>query len=112
MARPRSRLGISGGPWRPPWGGPAVPEYVAFETDSFEYLEASPGLALIRLAGRWLADEECSLSDLELLVEREGTTLSVAPLPGGGSPPAVARAEGTPWRAGFSVPLDLVSDPA
>jgi hypothetical protein len=74
----------------------------AFEVDKFEYVDAAPGLALVRLAGRWRAQPD---GDVGLVAWLAGEKVPLAALP---APPA----EGGTWRAAYSSTVELMHDPA
>jgi hypothetical protein len=67
----------------------------AFEVETFEYVEAGPGLVLMRLAGTWRAGDPPGRTDLVAVSGGERVPLS--PLP----PPPATGADGL-WRAAFS----------
>jgi hypothetical protein len=71
----------------------------AFRVETFEYVDAGPELALLRLAGRWAAGHPPG--GLVLVAVAGGERVELPPLP---APPA---AEGV-WRAAFSVDADLL----
>jgi hypothetical protein len=74
-----------------------------FTVDEFEYVEAGPGLALLRLAGRWRAGAPALAVPLVAVSGDERLTLP--PLP---APPA---SDGT-WRAAYSAPSEMLHDAA
>ena len=74
-------------------GGPA------FKVESFEYVEAGPGLALLRLAGHWRGD--VPEGDVVLVARSRGERTELAPLP---APPA----DGGTWRAAYSADAELL----
>jgi predicted nucleic acid-binding Zn-ribbon protein len=77
------------------------PQRPAFQVETFEYVEAGPGLALLRLAGTWRAGDPPG--GAELVVVSAGERVTLAPLP---APPA---GDGDPlWRAAYSAPPDLL----
>lgn len=73
----------------------------SLEVEGFESVPAGPGLALLRLSGRWRPADAVPAA-LRLAVVADGRRSVFAPLPG---PPTGEQAE---WRAGFSVPAELV----
>jgi hypothetical protein len=72
----------------------------AFELDSFEYVEAGPGLALVRLAGTWAAGNPAEVS-LFSVADGERTALPSLPAP---------PSDGDVWRGAFSGTPELVRD--
>jgi predicted nucleic acid-binding Zn-ribbon protein len=73
----------------------------AFQVEAFEYVEAGPGLALLRLAGTWRGGDP--VGGAELVAVSAGERVTLAPLP---APPA---GEGDPlWRAAYSAPPRLL----
>jgi hypothetical protein len=75
----------------------------AFEAEEFEYVEAGPDLALVRLSGTWRSG--VPRGEVGLVAWISGERIPLEPLP------APAGSEGS-WRAAFSAPVSLVSDPA
>jgi hypothetical protein len=75
----------------------------AFEVEVFEFVDAAPGLALVRLSGSWRAGEP--KGDVGLVAWLGGERIPLSPLP---APPV---GEGS-WRAAYSAPPDLLTDPA
>jgi hypothetical protein len=76
----------------------------AFEVEEFEYVDAGPDLALVRLSGHWRSGE--TGDDVGLVAWLGGERIPLSPLP---APPA---SDGESWRAAFSAPPSLLSDPA
>jgi hypothetical protein len=76
----------------------------AFEAEEFEYVDAGPDLALVRLSGRWRSDEP--RGEVGLVAWLGGERIPLSPLP---APPA---ADGGSWRAAYSAPPALLADPA
>jgi hypothetical protein len=74
-----------------------------FAVEEFEYVEASPGLALLRLAGTWRAGAPPLAVALVAVSEDERLTLSALP-----APPA---SDGS-WRAAYSASPALLRDAA
>jgi uncharacterized coiled-coil protein SlyX len=75
----------------------------AFEVEEFEYVEAGPDLALVRLSGTWRPG--APRGDVGLVAWLSGERIPLEPLP------APSGSEGS-WRAAFSAPVSVVSDPA
>jgi hypothetical protein len=74
----------------------------AFTVEEFEFVEAGPGLALLRLSGAWhdAAPEEA----VPLVALSGGQRLTLAALP---APPSADGA----WRAAYSASPELLRDP-
>ena len=75
----------------------------AFRVEKFEYVDAAPGLALVRLAGSWAAGEPGG--EVGLVAWLAGEKVPLAPLP---APPAEDEA----WRAAYSATPEVIHDPA
>jgi hypothetical protein len=75
----------------------------AFQAEEFEYVEAGPDLALVRLSGTWRSS--APRDEVALVAWLSGERIPLDPLP------APAASEGS-WRAAFSAPLSLAADPA
>jgi hypothetical protein len=73
-----------------------------FTVESFEFVDAAPGLALLRLSGSW--DSGSAPADVELIAISRGERETLPPLP---APPAV---DGM-WRAAFSASPEMLDDP-
>lgn len=74
----------------------------AFTVDSFEFVDAAPGLALLRLSGAWGTSDPPADVALVAVVSGDRETLPSLP-----APPA---ADGT-WRAAFSASPEILGDP-
>jgi chromosome segregation ATPase len=74
----------------------------AFELEEFEYLPATAGTALVRVAGSWLAED---VSQPALLVRTPFGDDRVDPLPDSAGEPVT----GAPWRAAFSLALHVIT---
>jgi hypothetical protein len=83
---------------------------LAFEIDGYEYIQASDELGLLRIAGRWLSPADRALGDIALVVDRDGETSEFSPLPDLHSVAPVASPAGEPWRAAFTVSVELLED--
>lgn len=82
-----------------------------FRADRFEYVVASDELALLRLSGQWRLRDLAPHAGLILEAMTGQQRLTFAPLPDSvDTDQAGRRALG--WRASFSIPLDLVENPA
>ena len=75
----------------------------AFEVEEFEYVEAGPDLALVRLSGSWRSGTP--RDEVGLVAWLGGERIPLSPLP---APPAPDGG----WRAAYSGSVDLLSDPA
>jgi hypothetical protein len=75
----------------------------AFEVEEFEYVDAGPELALVRLSGSWRTGSPPD--EVGLVVWLRGERIPLSSLPAPPSP------EGG-WRAAFSAPPSLLADPA
>ena len=75
----------------------------AFEVEEFEFVDAAPGLALVRLSGRWQAEEP--KGDVALVAWLGGERIPLSPLP------APTAGEGS-WRGAYSAAPELLTDPA
>ncbi|HEX6388815.1 MAG TPA: hypothetical protein VFZ89_05205, partial [Solirubrobacteraceae bacterium] len=85
---------------------PGTPQ---FEVDRFEHVAASPGTALLRIAGRWRADARERLPPPILVVDDGRRTHRLQALPGPDDASPLAAPEGPEWRTAFSAPADLVN---
>jgi hypothetical protein len=72
-----------------------------FSVEEFEYVEAGPGLALLRLAGTWAAGEPHG--GVALVAAVRGERLPLSPLP-------APQAAGDFWRAAYSASPELLRD--
>jgi hypothetical protein len=75
----------------------------AFQAEEFEYVEAGPDLALVRLSGAWRSG--APHGEVGLVAWLAGERIALTPLP------APAAPEGE-WRGAYSAPVELVADPA
>jgi hypothetical protein len=71
----------------------------AFTVETFEYVEAGPSVALLRLSGVWREGDPEGV--VELVATTDGERVKLAPLP------APAARDGT-WRAAFSASPELL----
>jgi hypothetical protein len=80
-----------------------VPKFSpTFTVESFEFVDAAPGLALLRIAGTWEDDFEPVGVELVAIVGGERESLPSLPAP--------AAADGA-WRAAFSASPEMLDDP-
>ena len=75
----------------------------AFQVEEFEYVDAGPDLALVRLSGSWKTG--APKGEVGLVAWLGGERIPLSPLP---APPA----DGGAWRAAYSAPPELLTDPA
>jgi hypothetical protein len=75
---------------------------LAFEVETFEYVDAGPGVALLRLSGTWGTGTPAGEVELVAVTDGERTALAPLPTPGAG--------DGS-WRVAYSASLGLLSDP-
>src|SRR4051812_38747234 len=78
-----------------------------FEVHSFEQVPTGPGTVLLRIAGRWVGPAHERLPPPVLLVDDGRRTHRISALPGADDAAPEVRPEGAPWRAAFSVPLEV-----
>jgi hypothetical protein len=83
---------------------------LTFEIDGYEYIQASDEMGLLRIAGRWLSPADRALGDIALVVDRDGETSELLPLPDLHSVAPVASPVGEPWRAAFTIAVELLED--
>jgi hypothetical protein len=76
----------------------------AFEVETFEFVEAGPGMALLRLAGTWRAGDPPE-AQLVVYTGDDPEPVELEALP---APPAA----GGVWRAAFSTDPELLRDPS
>ena len=82
---------------------------VEFELEEFEYVPATAGTALLRVAGRWHAEAERELPPLGLVVRTPVGDDRVEPLPDAARGAPTATPDGAPWRAAFSVAIHVLT---
>lgn len=85
---------------------------VALDVDRFEHIAATAELALLRISGRWRADEATHLPAPELVVGDGDHELRLSPLPSPDDAAPHAGPEAPPWRAAFSAPAAIVASDA
>src|SRR3954466_459068 len=91
-----------------------------FDVERFEHVTATAETTLLRLSGRWRADQRERLSPPMLVVDDGSKTHRLAapprppdpppPPPAPEAPPPPAGPEGPRWRAAFSAPAALVGN--
>jgi len=81
-----------------------------FDVERFEHVAATPGTALLRVAGRWRSDQRERLSPPMLVVDDGRRTHRLAALPGPDDAAPSAGPDAPVWRAAFSAPIDLLAD--
>src|SRR3954454_24422238 len=88
-----------------------------FDVERFEHVTATPETALLRLSGRWRADQRERLSPPMLVVDDGRRTHRMAPRarPAGAAPlprpehaAPLAGPDPPRWRAAFSAPADFL----
>src|SRR5213083_2153107 len=79
-----------------------------FDVDRFEHVAATPETALLRLSGRWQADQRERLSPPMLVIDDGRRTHRLAALPGPEDAAPLAGPEAPSWRAAFSAPVALI----
>src|SRR3954449_10883514 len=79
-----------------------------FDVERFEHVAATAETALLRLSGRWRADQRERLSPPMLVVDDGSRTHRLAALPGPEDAAPLAGPDGPGWRAAFSAPRGLV----
>src|SRR3954465_13922894 len=79
-----------------------------FDVERFEHVAATAETALLRLSGRWRADQRERLSPPMLVVDDGRRTHRLAALPGPEDAAPLAGPDGPGWRAAFSAPVDLI----
>jgi hypothetical protein len=81
----------------------------SFELERFERVVAVPGIALLRVSGRFRAEAVARLEPPVLLVDGGGGPRRIQALPGAaGVTPMAGPGGGVPWRGGFPVPAHAV----
>jgi hypothetical protein len=79
----------------------------SFELERFERVVAVPGIALLRVTGRFRADAVARLKPPVLVVDDGGAQRHIEALPGAaGVTPMAGPAGGVPWRGGFPLPAE------
>src|SRR3954454_6587230 len=81
-----------------------------FDVERFEHVAATAETTLLRLSGRWRADQRERLSPPMLVVDDGSRTHRLAALPGPEDAAPLARPEGPRWRAALSAPAALVTN--
>src|SRR5947208_3875538 len=79
-----------------------------FDVDRFEHVAATPETALLRLSGRWQADQRERLSPPMLVIDDGRRTHRLPALPGPEDAAPLAGPEAPRWRAAFSAPAGLI----
>src|SRR5947208_14379162 len=79
-----------------------------FDVDRFEHVAATPETALLRLSGRWQADQRERLSPPMLVIDDGRRTHRLPALPGPGDAAPLAGPEAPRWRAASSAPAGLI----
>lgn len=84
---------------------------VSFELTTFEFVQASDELGLLRVGGRWLAPVNRVLDAVVLTVTRDSESLEIEPLPDMNAASPLASRAGEEWRAAFTMAVDVAEDP-
>src|SRR4051795_4701199 len=79
-----------------------------FDAERFEHVAATAETALLRLSGRWRADQRERLSPPMLVVDDGRRTHRLAALPGPDDAAPLAGPDPQRWRAAFSAPAPLL----
>lgn len=86
---------------------------VEFSLDRFEIVAAAPGIALLRVAGRWSnPGGAITLGTPELLVDDGNEAQRVELLPGPDHVVPAAGPGGVPWRGGFQLSPEVAENPS
>src|SRR3954453_12461184 len=80
-----------------------------FDVERFEHVAATAETTLLRLSGRWRADQRERLSPPMLVVDDGSRTHRLAALPGPEDAAPLAGPEGPRWRAAFSAPAAVLA---
>src|SRR3954447_21336939 len=83
---------------------------ITFDVERFEHVTATPETALLRLSGRWFADQRERLSPPMLVVDDGRKTHRLPALPGPEDAAPLSGPDGPAWRAAFSAPVGLLGD--
>src|SRR6185503_8247079 len=79
-----------------------------FDVERFEHVAATAETALLRLSGRWRADQRERLSPPMLVVDDGRRTHRLAALPGPEDAAPLAGPDPPRWRAAFSAPVGFI----
>src|SRR3954449_6083705 len=79
-----------------------------FDVERFEHVAATADTALLRLSGRWRAEQRERLSPPMLVVDDGRRTHRLAALPGPQDAAPLAAPHPPRWRAAFSAPVAFV----
>src|SRR3954470_19655419 len=82
-----------------------------FDAERFEHVAATAETALLRLSGRWHADQRERLSPPMLVVDDGKRTHRLPALPGPDDAAPLAGPAPPRWRAAFSAPVSFVDSP-
>src|SRR3954470_7014481 len=80
-----------------------------FDVERFEHVAATAETTLLRLSGRWRADQRERLSPPMLVVDDGKRTHRLAALPGPEDAAPLAGPDAPGWRAAVSAPVGLIS---
>src|SRR3954468_14720729 len=79
-----------------------------FDVERFEHVAATADTALLRLSGRWRADQRERLSPPMLVVDDGRRTHRLAALPGPEDAAPLAGPDPPRWRVAFSAPAVFI----
>src|SRR3954451_7106022 len=79
-----------------------------FDVERFEHVAATAETALLRLSGRWRAEQRERLSPPMLVVDDGRRTHRLAALPGPEDAAPLAAPDPPRWRAAFSAPVAFI----
>src|SRR3954462_8442041 len=80
------------------------------DVERFEHVAATADTALLRLSGRWRAEQRERLSPPMLVVDDGRRTHRLAALPGPDDAAPLAVPDPPRWRAAFSAPAGVIVD--
>src|SRR4051794_41856124 len=80
-----------------------------FDVERFEHVAATAETTLLRLSGRWHAEQRERLSPPMLVVDDGRRTHRLAALPGPDDAAPLAGPDPPRWRAAFSAPVALLA---
>jgi hypothetical protein len=81
-----------------------------FDVEQFERVAAGSGTTLLRISGRWRADQRERLAPPMLLLDDGRRTRRLAPLPGPDDAAPMAGPDPPDWRAAYSAPAALLAE--
>jgi hypothetical protein len=84
---------------------------VGFELSTFEFVQASDELGLLRIGGRWLAPVDRVLDQVVLTIKRDSESIEIEPLPDMNAAAPLASRAGEEWRGAFTMSVEVAEDP-